>query len=181
LVYLEGSHLRLLSRNGREMSESYPELRALLQAVGGHRAVLDEEIVVLGPGGKPGFSVMAQRMHVRSSGQARRLRQTIPVHYVVFDLLFWDGQDLTGVALEERRGRLESLLHFQPPVVLCGDHKPGAFALCGRPTAGPERDRRQAVEQPVCGWQESGLAESEDQAHRRLRDRWIHPAARQNL
>jgi bifunctional non-homologous end joining protein LigD len=48
-------------------------------------------------------------MHVRNARRAASLATTNPVTLMVFDLLRLDGEDLTGLPLEERRERLEGL------------------------------------------------------------------------
>jgi len=46
---------------------------------------------------------------VRNAQTARRLAESVPATYMVFDLLRLEGEDLTGLTLEERRARLEAL------------------------------------------------------------------------
>jgi bifunctional non-homologous end joining protein LigD len=52
---------------------------------------------------------LAERMHVRDRGRAARLAATMPVTYMIFDLLRLDGRDLTPLPYAERRAALESL------------------------------------------------------------------------
>src|SRR3712207_7298742 len=48
------------------------------------------------------------RMH-RTGPEVARLAAAAPVTYLVFDLLAWDGEDLTGRPYAERRERLDAL------------------------------------------------------------------------
>jgi bifunctional non-homologous end joining protein LigD len=48
-------------------------------------------------------------MHVESTHAIRRLRQDVPITYVVFDLLWLDGHPTTGRPYSERRRLLEGL------------------------------------------------------------------------
>jgi bifunctional non-homologous end joining protein LigD len=105
----EGGRLRLTSRNGRDITPRYPELRELGRALGSHEAVLDGEVVAFGPDGKPSFQRLQGRMHLASESAVRRLSQREPVTYVIFDLLFLDGHSLMALAYEERRERLLEL------------------------------------------------------------------------
>lgn len=97
--------LRLLSRNGRDVTVAYPEL-ASLEAVQG--AVLDGEVVAL-VDGVPSFAALAERMHVRDATRARALAKRVPVGYVVFDVLQLYGVDLVNLPFTERRSTLERL------------------------------------------------------------------------
>ncbi|OFV78045.1 hypothetical protein RERY_13010 [Rhodococcus erythropolis] len=63
----------LWSRNGNDISDSFPEILDALSAVLDNReAALDGEIVALGPDGVPSFSLLQRRMHVpRPTAQLR--------------------------------------------------------------------------------------------------------------
>lgn len=99
--------LRLLSRNDRDVTRAYPELGELADLLAGRRAVLDGEIVALDPGGRPSFSALQRRMHVRAPAAA--LVAATPVRYYLFDLLHLDGRDTTALPYTERRAALEGL------------------------------------------------------------------------
>src|SRR5262245_11672030 len=100
------------ARSGAEITKAYPELSGLREALAGEGivdAVLDGEIVVLDEHGRPSFMALAERMHVREAGRARQLAASLPVSYMVFDILSANGTDIRGVPYVERRGLLESL------------------------------------------------------------------------
>jgi bifunctional non-homologous end joining protein LigD len=99
--------LRLRARSGADVTAAYPELTALGATL--ERAVLDGEIVALDDAGRPSFTALAERMHVREAGRAARLAAARPVTYMIFDLLALDGVDLTGRAYADRRSALEDL------------------------------------------------------------------------
>ena len=60
---------RLYARSGVEITAAYPELAALAEQV--DDALLDGEVVLLGEGGQPSFTALAERMHVRDRAEAR--------------------------------------------------------------------------------------------------------------
>lgn len=115
VAYLDGGRLRLVSRNDRDVTASYPELRAVGEAVGVRTLVLDGEIVAFDEENRPSFGALQERMHVTDGARARRLAQHTPVAYLAFDLLHLDGRPTIGLPYEERREILESLR-------LAGDH-----------------------------------------------------------
>lgn len=100
---------RLISRNDKDITVAYPELRSLDRQVVALDAMLDGEIVAF-EDGVPSFQKLQQRMHLRDLGKIKQAAKRIPVVYVCFDLLFLDGKDLTGVPLVERRAMLEKLI-----------------------------------------------------------------------
>ena len=109
IAYAQPGRLRIESRNLREITAGYPEIRGLLGNLGMREVVLDGEIVAFDDAGKPSFGRLQQRMHVTQPSAVRRLAQSTPVVYAIFDLLFLDGESLMGRPYEQRREALESL------------------------------------------------------------------------
>jgi bifunctional non-homologous end joining protein LigD len=107
--YAEGGRLRLESRNGRDITPRYPELRELGRALGSREAVLDGEVVAFDPDGRPSFQRLQGRMHLASEHAVRRLAEREPVSYVIFDLLYLDGHLLLDLPYVQRRERLLEL------------------------------------------------------------------------
>ncbi|ADG74800.1 DNA polymerase LigD, ligase domain protein [Cellulomonas flavigena DSM 20109] len=98
--------VRLSSRNERDVTSAYPELRGLA-ALGD--VLLDGEVVLM-EAGRPSFTALAERMHVRDTRRAAALAAARPVTYLVFDVLRHDGLDLTALPLSERRAVLDGLV-----------------------------------------------------------------------
>ena len=109
IAYAKPGRLRLESRNLREITDSYPEVRGILLQLGMREAVFDGEIVAFDDTGRPSFGRLQQRMHVTSPASVRRLAASSPVVYAIFDLLYLDGHSLVDRTYVERRERLESL------------------------------------------------------------------------
>jgi bifunctional non-homologous end joining protein LigD len=107
--YAAGGRLRLESRNGKDITPRYPELRELGRELGGHEAVLDGEVVAFGEDGRPSFQRLQKRMHLTSEHAVRRLSVSEPVAYLLFDLLWLDGHSLMELRYDERRERLVEL------------------------------------------------------------------------
>ena len=107
--YAEGGRLRLQARSGRDITARYPELRSLGRALASHEAILDGEVVAFGPEGRPSFQKLQGRMHLTSEHAVRRLSESDPVSYIVFDLLWLDGHSLMELPYTERREALLEL------------------------------------------------------------------------
>ena len=73
-------------------------------------AVIDGEIVAFDDAGRPSFEVLQQRMNLSGQREIARAAKTIPVSLVVFDLLWLDGHETTGLTLEQRRELLELIV-----------------------------------------------------------------------
>jgi bifunctional non-homologous end joining protein LigD len=100
---------RLITRNGRDVTNGYPELQRIHDQLVALDAMLDGEIVAFADG-IPSFQRLQQRMHVRDERQLAGLSKRIPVAYIAFDLLYLDGRDLTSRPYHERRSLLEETL-----------------------------------------------------------------------
>jgi bifunctional non-homologous end joining protein LigD len=107
IAHLSGGPIRMWARSGAEITIAYPELAPLGRVL--NDAVLDGEVVVFNEAGRPSFTALAERMHVRDPHRAARLAASMPVMYMIFDLLRLDGVDLTTHPYAERRALLESL------------------------------------------------------------------------
>lgn len=99
-----GGRVRMWSRNGNDVTAAYPELVTgpTAEALGERGPVLlDGEIVALDEQGRPTFSRLTQRMHVRAP--SAELVARVPVRLYVFDV------PRSGPPYDERRAALEAL------------------------------------------------------------------------
>ena len=108
LADVDAGHLSLLSRNGNDVTVSFPELSTLAGPGMPEDMLLDGEVVAL-DGGSPSFSALADRMHVSDPRKARNLANARPVTFMAFDVLRLYGVDLTSRPLAERRAALEQI------------------------------------------------------------------------
>jgi bifunctional non-homologous end joining protein LigD len=98
---------RFWARSGAEITLAYPELKGLATAA--PDALFDGEVVVFDERGIPSFTLLAERMHVRAKARAAQLAASLPITYMIFDLLRLGGRDLTGLPYVERRRLLDGL------------------------------------------------------------------------
>ncbi|MFL0242633.1 non-homologous end-joining DNA ligase [Mycobacterium sp. SMC-17] len=108
LVSLAASGVDVYTRNLVNASSTFPELDGLRDALAGRQAVLDGELVVLDPMGRPSFSRLQQRWPMRRRPSAALIR-SVPVRFLAFDVLALDERDVTGLVYRQRRELLEGL------------------------------------------------------------------------
>jgi DNA ligase 1 len=107
-AHVSGGEVKLFSRTRDEITESFPELPEALAGLL-QDAILDGEIVAWESSGRARpFSVLQQRLG-RKKVRERMLRE-IPVAYLVFDVLYADGELLIDRPLRERVRVLDELL-----------------------------------------------------------------------
>lgn len=98
--------VRVFSRNGNDVTATYPELTDRT-CWPDRPFVADGEIIAVGPSGKPDFGVLQGRMKLTRPADVARARIAIPVRLMLFDLLFDGGKDLRRLPFDKRRQRLE--------------------------------------------------------------------------
>jgi bifunctional non-homologous end joining protein LigD len=125
LAYVQNGRARFTSRNDIDVTVSYPELHSLAEQLGDTPVLLDGEIVSFDDAGRPSFKRLQQRMHVASAATARRLAESDPAVYLIFDLLHLDGRDVFDLPYTQRRELLEGLEleggSWQTPPAFSGD------------------------------------------------------------
>jgi len=93
LAYKEEDRVRLLSRNGKDQTDSFPRIAAAIRLLQPSTLLLDGEMVVLDREGVSRFQLLQE-----GKGE--------PV-YAVFDCLFCEGEDLRRDPLSARRAVME--------------------------------------------------------------------------
>ncbi|MET3143819.1 UNVERIFIED_ORG: bifunctional non-homologous end joining protein LigD [Arthrobacter sp. UYEF10] len=106
LLVADEKKVRIFSRNGIDVTATYPELTDRSCWPAGP-FVADGEIIAVGPSGKPDFGLLQGRMKLTRPGDVAKARADIPVRLVLFDLLSDGGEDLRRLPLVKRRQRLE--------------------------------------------------------------------------
>jgi bifunctional non-homologous end joining protein LigD len=106
LAVVDRGSVTLLSRNGANVTRTFPEIASGLSALVSHLpVVLDGEIVALDGTGVPSFGRLQRRWPQNRRPSAELLRQ-VPVRFYVFDVLHLDGSDITRRSYAERRASL---------------------------------------------------------------------------
>jgi bifunctional non-homologous end joining protein LigD len=106
--------LSLRSRNDRELAGQFPELSELLTLAPG--TVLDGEIVAMTKG-KPDIQALLGRLQ-EHPGRLSPQRASVPVTYIVFDILKKGKKSLLDLPLTERRKILKQAVREGTHVIL---------------------------------------------------------------
>ena len=113
LAFRSGGTARLMTRNQKEDTGTYPELTGALGAQRADDFIIDGEIVAF-DGSQTSFARLQQRLGVRHPGPD--LLAAVPVLYYIFDVLWADGRDVRPLPLRERKTILRDLLTFTGPL-----------------------------------------------------------------
>lgn len=111
LAFVKEGKVTLRGRNGRDLTDAYPELQSLASQMKGTSAVLDGEIVALGEKGYPRLELLRPRLNLLLLQDKPNLPPSRLV-YQVTDLLFLDEKLLLDIPLWQRKNLLHT--HFEP-------------------------------------------------------------------
>ncbi len=94
------------SRGEELMTDKFPEFQKLLQVIP-NGTVLDGEIIPIKDQQILGFHLMQKR--IGRKNLSKKILEEVPIHFIVYDLLEWNGKDIRSNSISERRTILEKL------------------------------------------------------------------------
>jgi bifunctional non-homologous end joining protein LigD len=112
---LDEGRVQILTRRGNNWTQKYPSVAKDIATLRARNAYLDGQLCGVGPDGRTAFNLIQNSME---HGDASLV-------FFLFDLLFLDGKDLTGLPLIERKARLKKLLAGVPSSIRFNDHQIG--------------------------------------------------------
>ncbi len=110
LAERRGTAVSLTSRNGHDLSASFPEVMRALRALPVTNAVIDGEVVTLDDQGHPNFQRLQQRARLKRPLDIRRAAVESPATLYAFDLPAVEGYDLRALPLSERKALLQQVV-----------------------------------------------------------------------
>ncbi|WP_158895373.1 non-homologous end-joining DNA ligase [Amycolatopsis anabasis] len=111
----DGDELNMWSRNRKPLEATYPEIAEALREQDGPRFVVDGEIVAF-DGAQTSFAKLQPRFGLTDP---ERIAATgVEVFVYLFDLLWYDGHDVTGLPLRQRKQLLREAFDFVDPLRL---------------------------------------------------------------
>lgn len=140
LAQVDGGVTRLVSRNGLDLTATYPELGGLARVLRGD-AIVDGEILALDESGRPDFGLLQRRMNLGKPREVEAAAASVPVVLHLFDVLEVAGSPTVDEPYDTRRARLERLVRRREDVPV--DVPPATDAA---PGAALEEARRRGLE-----------------------------------
>ena len=118
---LDADRAQILTRRGNEWTGKYPAIAKPIARLPAHNAYLDGEVWGVLPDSRTFLSVI---QNATDSGEGSLV-------FLLFDLLFLGGENLTARPLVERKSRLASLLNGAPNSLRYNDHQPASHRQDG--------------------------------------------------
>jgi bifunctional non-homologous end joining protein LigD len=106
----------LLTRNGNDYTEVFPEVARAVKALPLDEFVIDGEVVVLDRQGKPSFALLQKRGRLTTPIDIKRAAVELPATLFAFDLVAFEDFDLRPLPLVRRKELLRDSLPVLGPV-----------------------------------------------------------------
>jgi DNA ligase D-like protein (predicted ligase) len=117
VAYVRDGHVRLVGRNGCDLTPQFPELRFIPEFVKSSQAILDGEIVAVDAQGYPTFEALRPRLNALVDRdpdavppELRKRKPKAQIVYQASDVLWLDGRSLLDRPLWQRKNRLHDLI-----------------------------------------------------------------------
>jgi ATP-dependent DNA ligase len=114
---VDSGDVRLLTRTGLDWTHKYLPIAAALSKQPVKQAYFDGELCGVLPDGTTSFAI------IQAASDARNADNLV---FYFFDLLFFDGEDRTGLPVTQRKARLAELLDGVAPPLQYSDHHIGS-------------------------------------------------------
>lgn len=123
LTYYDGKEVRLYNRKMNERTQNYPELVDIKSYCEADSIILDGEVIALGKDGKPSFHEVMRRDGIRRLEKVRFMKEIVPVTYMIFDVIFFNGKWVDERSLKERINLLSEIIEPNKHVQLVASHE----------------------------------------------------------
>ena len=110
MVGRDRNKISVLSRNGNELGDTFPEIVAALRLIPFENFVLDGEVVAMDARGRPSFQRLQQRGKLTRGPEVRQAAEKISTTFFAFDLPAFAGLDLRPLPLVTRKELLHQVL-----------------------------------------------------------------------
>ena len=119
LAYKNHGDVRLITRNGYNLADRFPEICQVLTHLPETSFIMDGELVAHTEDGRPSFAMMQTRARSTSQSQVSKAAIEQPAKFYVFDLLHLGEHDLRSCKLTARKELL---------ALLCPSHSALVFS-----------------------------------------------------
>lgn len=102
VTYFDGNSVQLFNRKLNERTAHYPEITSINNYFKGNSVILDGEVIALDINGNPSFHEVMRRDGLRKLDRVNLVRQEVPIFYMIFDILYFNGNWINQRPLHER-------------------------------------------------------------------------------
>lgn len=105
-IHKDGDQVTIFSRRLENITRMYPDVVDMVkESIRAEKAIVEGEIVAIDPDTME-LKPFQELMHRKRKHDIHKIMKEVPVAVFLFEMLYKDGEDLTGKILPERRMRL---------------------------------------------------------------------------
>lgn len=116
MCFIKDKKIKFMTRNQKDWTEKFKELQHEIQKLNLKSAILDGEIIALNQKNQSDFQLLTNSFN--------KQKKSI-LSYAVFDLLYYQGQDLRDWALQDRKQLLRALIPLDNKKIIFSSHLNG--------------------------------------------------------
>jgi bifunctional non-homologous end joining protein LigD len=110
LTYANQEEVRLYNRKKNERTLHYPEITNINRYCTSRSVILDGEVIALGENGKPSFHEVMRRDGLRKLERLNMVAETVPIVYMIFDIIYLNGEWIHNKPFHERNQLLAEII-----------------------------------------------------------------------
>jgi bifunctional non-homologous end joining protein LigD len=111
-----GSDVLLLTRNGNDYTDVFPEIARAIKALPVDSCIIDGEVVVNDEKGLPSFARLQRRGRLSNPIEIRNAAVKLPAMFYAFDLIAYEDLDLRSLPLTVRKSFLPEVVPALGPL-----------------------------------------------------------------
>ncbi|WP_256759007.1 RNA ligase family protein [Cohnella sp. WQ 127256] len=128
LSYYNANEIKLFNRKKHERTYQYPELLTPSYCKA-NSFIVDGEIIALASDGKPSFHEVMRRDGIRVTSRVPQAAQAVPITYMIFDMIWCNGEWINNKPLHERQQLLNDMILPNEHIQLVTNHLDGNALL----------------------------------------------------
>jgi bifunctional non-homologous end joining protein LigD len=110
LTYSDDQEVRLFNRRKNERTFHFPEIIPIHEYCSSTSVILDGEVISLGEDGRPSFQQVMRRDGLRNLERIKMAAESVPIIYMIFDVLYLDGEWIHTKPFHERNRILGDII-----------------------------------------------------------------------
>lgn len=126
LTYFEDNKVQLFNRKLNERTKHFPEVADIASYCSADSVILDGEVIALSEAGTPSFQAVMKRDGLRRLDRVTDAQQHTPITYMIFDVLFFNGEWINRKPWNERMDVLAQIITPNDTVQLVPSMENGA-------------------------------------------------------
>ncbi|SFB50647.1 bifunctional non-homologous end joining protein LigD [Cohnella sp. OV330] len=123
VTYHDQGATTLFNRKLNERTSHYPELLDVASYCSASSVILDGEVIALAQDGKPSFHEVMRRDLIQKLDRVEEMQRLVPITYMVFDIVYYNGEWVNRRPLADRLELLHSIVTPNERVQLVLGHE----------------------------------------------------------